>query len=235
MSKKDHHEPIESRDRRIPIRFFSRKPVQEHGEHASNSEAAPLEPLPTDEKARADSDAQFMEELDRAIDESCEELAKHEPSNAAPAADRAGDLERENVAIQERLLRLAAEFDNYRKRVERDRSAERDRARGKIVEALLPIIDDFQRALQTAKTDNASASLVAGLDLIARQLEELLTSFNVRPIETVGRSFDPSLHEAIAASAQEDLPENTIVEEYQRGYLIGDQLLRPARVKVVTH
>lgn len=232
MKEKDDPRSKESVAKRIPIRFFSRK--HEDPEENASPSVRPLESLSDAEYLEAQHDQDGFKELDRTIDESSARTLEADESQTGPTPGRDPDPGAETAALQDRILRVAAEFDNFRKRTERERAAELERARGQIVEGLLPIIDNFQRALQTARMEDASSNLVSGLELIARQLDELLNGFKVRPLESVGQAFDPSLHEAVATSPRLDLPENTIVEEYQRGYLIGDRLLRPARVKVVT-
>ncbi len=234
MGKKDDRRSGGGGSTRIPIRFFSRKNAEETEEGSEGPRTTSLNPLRVEGDPPPPAETESAEELERAIEESCRQLERRPRGEDLPVEVRAEALERENEALQDRVLRVAAEFDNYRKRMERDRKMELDRARGKLVGAILPIVDNFQRALETAHNDRAPSRLTTGLELIGRQLDDLLSSFDVRPIQTVGHLFDPSIHEAIAASSQEELPENTIIEEYQRGYMVGDELLRPARVKVVT-
>ena len=153
------------------------------------------------------------------------------PATDTGAAEAAlEELRRERDALQDRLLRTAADFDNYRKRVDRDR---RDVAEFAVVDAvqdLLPILDNLERALG-AKGADADA-LRTGVELIHRQMLELLRKRNVTPIEAVGADFDPNVHEAVAHEPSETHRDGEVMEELQRGYRLNDRLVRPSMVKV---
>ncbi len=153
-----------------------------------------------------------------------------EQDTPAPADDLA-EARRERDAYYDRLLRKTAEFDNYRKRVERERRESAQYAAGDLLEALLPIIDDFERALQ-AESPPGPAAYRQGLELIYKQLLDLLARRGVKPIETVGQVFDPHVHQAITYESSPGHAEGEIIEEVRRGYKHGDRLLRPAMVKV---
>jgi molecular chaperone GrpE len=153
-----------------------------------------------------------------------------EDEGSAANVDALGELRREKDALQDRLLRLAAEFDNYRKRVDRDRKDQAEAAVARAVEDLLPIIDDLERALEAPAGD--SKSYRQGVELIYRQMTELLRRRGVTPIEAVGTDFDPQVHQAVAHEVSPGHREGEVVEELRRGYKLGDRLLRPAMVKV---
>jgi len=143
-----------------------------------------------------------------------------------------GDLEelrRERDTLQDRLLRTAAEFDNYRKRVERDRREVSDLAVADAVQDLLPIIDNLERALQAAADNDP---LRKGVDLIHRQMMDVLRKRGVKHFEVVGTEFDPNIHQAVAHEDSETHREGEVMEELQRGYRLGDRLLRASMVKV---
>ena len=143
------------------------------------------------------------------------------------------ELRREKDALQDRLLRTAAEFDNYRKRVDRDRRDQADAMTAEALADLLPILDDLERALQAPAT-GAADSLRKGVELIHRQMLELLRKRGVKPIQTVGADFDPRFHESVMSEPSPDHREGEVIEELRRGYTLGDRLLRPAMVKVAT-
>ncbi len=127
---------------------------------------------------------------------------------------------------------MTAEFDNYRKRIDRERREATERAAEGVLGDLLPILDDLERAL-AADTGEASAeSYRRGVELIHKQILDLLTRRGVKPIETVGQTFNPNLHQAVASESVPGVPDGEIVEELRRGYLLGDRLLRAAMVKV---
>jgi molecular chaperone GrpE len=140
-------------------------------------------------------------------------------------------LRREKDALQDRLLRTAAEFDNYRKRVERDRREQADAMAADALADLLPILDDLERALQAPSGGDAD-SFRKGVELIHRQMLELLRKRGVKSIEAVGADFDPRFHESVVSEATSDHREGEVLQELRRGYMLGDRLLRPAMVKV---
>lgn len=152
---------------------------------------------------------------------------------ALDAADEAGSeaLRRERDEFRDLLLRKSAEFDNYRKRTERDRQALSDAITAGVLEDLLPLVDDLERALQADAGDNAEAYR-QGVELIQRQLAELLRKRGVKPIESLGADFDPYYHQAVSYEPAEGRREGEIIEEFRRGYMLGDRLLRASMVKV---
>jgi molecular chaperone GrpE len=153
------------------------------------------------------------------------------PKNVALQEDPEQIL-KERDDYRDRLLRSIAEFDNYRKRIERERRDATERAAEGVLGDVLPILDDLERAL-AADTDETSAeSYRRGVELIHKQILDLLTRRGVKPIETVGQTFDPNLHQAVATESVPGVPDGEIVEELRRGYLLGDRLLRAAMVKV---
>jgi molecular chaperone GrpE len=149
----------------------------------------------------------------------------------APAlADEIVELRKERDGLQDRLLRQAAEFDNYRKRVERERKDSAQFAAVDFVQDLLPVIDDFERALQIDAP--GSESYRQGLEIIHRALMDMLRKRGVTPIEAVGTAFDPQIHQAVAYDEAPDRRDGEVLEQFTRGYRLGDKLIRPAMVKV---
>ena len=144
----------------------------------------------------------------------------------------AAELQKERDEYYDRLLRKTAEFDNYRKRVERERSGLAEAAAAGIVEELLPLLDDLERALKADTGTEATEGYRKGVELIHRQLLDILRKRGVRPIEALGADFDPYYHQAVAHEAAEGRREGEIIEEFRRGYMLGDRLLRPSMVKV---
>ena len=140
-------------------------------------------------------------------------------------------LQGEKDALQDRLLRMAAEFDNYRKRIERERREQAEAAAEGVLLELLPIVDDLERALQAPAAGDALAYR-AGVELIHRQMMDVLRRRGVTPIDTTGADFDPRLHQAVSQEPSDTHRGGQIIEEFRRGYLLGDRLLRPAMVKV---
>jgi molecular chaperone GrpE len=140
-------------------------------------------------------------------------------------------LRRDRDDHYDRLLRKTAEFENYRRRMEKERREMAQFAASDLLEALLPIIDDFERALQADAAADPDAYR-KGVELIYRQLQDLLARRGVTAIEAAGRDFDPRFHQAITHEESPGRREGEVIEEVRRGYMHGDRLLRPAMVKV---
>lgn len=159
--------------------------------------------------------------------------ASDEAAAAGSPADgpSADDLRRERDALQDRLLRTAAEFDNYRKRMERDRRELAEYAAFDVLTDMLPIVDNLERALQS-QTSSADDPFRKGVELIYKQMLDLLKKRGVRTIEAAGQMFDPNFHNAVIHEASSEHREGEVMQELQRGYMLGDRLLRPAMVKV---
>lgn len=141
-------------------------------------------------------------------------------------------LQRERDELYDRLLRTTAEFDNYRRRTEREKRDWSDAAVGDVIRDLLPAIDDLERALAASADDRAVTQFRSGVELIRKHVLDVLKRRGVEPIDVVGEMFDPSWHEAIAHEPANGRPDGQITEEVRRGYRIGQKLLRPAMVKV---
>jgi len=142
------------------------------------------------------------------------------------------ELQRQRDDYYDRLLRQTAEFDNYRKRIERERQQVTESAAADLIEELLPLIDDFERALAAEPGEDGAGPYRRGVELIHRQLLELLKKRGVRALDTVGTEFDPYYHQAVATEPAAGRRDGEITEELRRGYMLGDRLLRPAMVKV---
>lgn len=160
--------------------------------------------------------------------------AEGEAGTAAPSeseSEAATALQRERDDLYDRLLRKSAEFDNYRKRVDKERREQAEWAAADVLTDVIAVLDDFDRAL-SAEAPAEARSYLAGFELIHRQLGELLRKRGVTPIETVGTDFDPHLHQAVAYEESPGAREGEVIDELRKGYKLGDRLLRPAMVRV---
>jgi len=153
-----------------------------------------------------------------------------DPPEAA-AAEELAALKRDRDEIYDRLLRKTAEFDNYRRRVERERREHADQAVLDLLEQLLLVVDDFDLALKVEAGPEAAAYR-KGVELIHAKLYDLLRKQGVRPIEALGADFDPNVHQAVTHEVSPEHREGEVIGELRRGYMLGDRLLRPAMVKV---
>jgi molecular chaperone GrpE len=156
------------------------------------------------------------------------------PSEGAAQTVEAAAAERELLLaeksdLQDRLLRRQAEFDNYRRRAERERTEVVEYANTETVRSLLPILDDFERAL---KVESADKEYARGMELIYQRLSDSLKKLGIEPFTSAGQPFDPHLHHAVDMVETDEHADHTILEEYQRGYNFKGRLLRPAMVKV---
>jgi molecular chaperone GrpE len=149
--------------------------------------------------------------------------------------DQIEALMREKSTLYDQMLRRQAEIENSRKRLERDKTDYYQRTRAEVVLELLPVLDNFDRALASLEISEGDAeALRHGVELIHKQLKGALTKLGLQPVEALGRAFDPNVHEAVTVEPTDEHEENTVIEEVERGYKLGDRLLRPAKVKVAT-
>jgi molecular chaperone GrpE len=170
------------------------------------------------EDNRPDLDVQDPDQLD----------SQQPASGDTPLAD----LLKERDDLKDQLLRRSAEFDNFRKRIDRERQALAEAAAADLIEELLPLVDNLERALKVEAGSEGAETYRRGVDLIHQQLLELLRKRGVRPIEVNGAQFDPHYHQAVSHEPAPGRRDGEIIEEFQRGYMLGDRLLRPSMVKV---
>jgi molecular chaperone GrpE len=162
--------------------------------------------------------------------------------DAGPAADPAPDsalaehvqkLTGEKQDLTNTLVRLQADFDNYRKRTDKERDQARHRGIEHLIEQLLPVLDGFDRAL-AAHDDPAYVDYRKGFELIRKQLWDLLAKQGVHRIESIGKEFDPNVHHAVEHVPTSDYPDGAVIEEFQPGYMFHNRVLRPAMVRVAS-
>ena len=183
------------------------------------------------EDKRTGRDIDFTE-----ASETAGRIAEAEADSSSPAggatAARSEELQRERDEFKDLLLRKTAEFDNYRRRTERERQSQAESAAADLLGELLPLVDDLERALQADAGTEGTAVYRRGVELIHRQMMEILRKRGVRPIEALGADFDPHHHQAVTHEASSGHREGEVIEEYRRGYMLGERLLRPSMVKV---
>lgn len=138
----------------------------------------------------------------------------------------------EVTGLNDKYLRLAAEFDNYKRLAQRDQRDQIRFGNEHLLKELLPVVDNLERAIKSSREGAGSDVLIQGVDLTLKQLTGALTKFYVVPVETIGRPFDPATHQSVTSVASDTLPEQHVVDEFQRGYLLHDRILRAAMVSV---
>jgi len=226
----------DKRSHRIPIRFT------DADDESSSASSNP------DEMDRFDpEDEDLSAEVDQlAADDALGEADPEDEGGGGP--DRAeliatrAELKRvaaENAELKDQLRRRQADFENYRKRVERERSETYNRVVADVAAKLLPVLDNLKRALEAESSVESSESdefrhFLSGVDLIYKQLNGVLDALGVKPIAAVGEPFDPHIHEAVVTEATDDYEPDTVMQEIVAGYRLGDKLIRPALVKVAT-
>jgi molecular chaperone GrpE len=165
------------------------------------------------------------------VDVPPDESDSTEVETSEAAAGDSTALRRERDDFQDRWLRKTAEFDNYRKRIERERREQSDQAVVSLLQDLLAVVDDFDLAL-TVEAGPEAEGYRKGVELIHAKLYDFLKKRGVTPIETIGADFDPNVHQAVMHEVSPDHREGEVIGELRKGYMLGDRLLRPAMVRV---
>ena len=230
---------------RIPIKFSD---AENESESPDYEPAARMDTLDPDanpeiesEGLSSESEDQLATETDPGLDDLEPEDVAGGPATAELIATRSElkRVEAENAELRNSLARRQADFENYRKRVDRERSETYNRVVADIAAKLLPVSDNLKRALETEASVEASESdefrhFLSGVDLVWKQLNGVLEAFGIKPIDAVGQPFDPHLHEAVVTEATDEYEADTVIQEIRSGYKIGDKLIRPSLVKVST-
>lgn len=234
---------------RIPIKFSDSEEESEISNRSNPDDFA--------ETAEEPGDPLDEEGSDLSAEEDEEDPFMRDPAFMPPEQRGSGDLggplvaelvatraelkrvEGEVADLKDRLARRQADFENYRKRVERERSETYERVVAEIAAKLLPVLDNLKRALDTEASMEAGESdefrhFLSGVDLIFKQLSGVIEALGVKPVLSVGERFDPHIHEAVVSEPTDEHEPDTVMEEIIRGYRMGDKLIRPALVKVAT-
>ena len=157
-------------------------------------------------------------------------LSKEEQSSATQ--DALAAKTEECKALNDKYLRLAAEFENYKRLAQRDQRDQIKFGNEQLLHELLPVIDNMERAVKAASDNGGSSALVQGMDLTLKQLSGTLAKFGVQAVESVGQAFDPSAHQAVSHVPSDSVPPNHVVDEFQKGYRLHERILRAAMVSV---
>lgn len=183
------------------------------------------------EKEVTDNDADTAKE----VKEECSEAEKECSKNAECDDSKAPKKDKKDEQITDltdKLTRQMAEFDNYRKRTEKEKSAMYEIGAKDVIEKILPIVDNFERGFATVAEEEKENPFVQGMDKVYKQLMTMLEGLGVKPIEALGKEFNPDLHHAVMHVEDEEAGENVIVEEFQKGYMYRDSVVRYSMVKV---
>jgi molecular chaperone GrpE len=196
--------------------------------------------LPADQESS--EDIEILEVV--GLDEDGVPIATADPDDVEVVFDESGSAKEspapavktsppvEETELRERLMRLQADFENFKKRIERERIDHLRYATFGLVGRILPVLDNFERAMAAARSSASGDALAEGVALIHRQLVAELTVEGLRGMDSVGQAFDPELHEAVATDPDSDCPPHTVTHVFQKGYFLHDRVLRPAMVRV---
>ena len=208
---------------------------ENEADNVINSMAEEAEETAETAETGAEEAEQAPEETAEPAEEAGAETAAAEKEESAETGKKAAKKDPKDQKIEEledRLKRNLAEFDNFRKRTEKEKSAMFDMGAKSILEKLLPVIDNFERAFSTVPEDPEAAQYAKGMEMIYRQLLKNLEDAGATPIDCKGKPFDPNYHNAVMHVEDESLGENVIAEEFQKGYMYKDSVLRYSMVKV---
>ena len=181
--------------------------------------------------SKKDRDVEFNLDADAVEDSSA---SANSSGTAGTIDEQVKQLQAEKQDLQSTLVRRQADFENYRKRVEREKETERHRGIEGLIESLLPVLDGFDRAL-TEHGDAAYEEHRKGFELINRQFHDILAKRGLEKIDAVGKEFDPNLHHAVDRVETKDQADGTVIEVFQQGYTFHGRVLRPAMVRVAVH
>lgn len=183
------------------------------------------------EKEVTEDDADTAKEVKEECSEAEKECSKNTECDDSKAPKK--DKKDEQIAdLTDKLTRQMAEFDNYRKRTEKEKSAMYEIGAKDVIEKILPIVDNFERGFATVAEEEKENPFVQGMDKVYKQLMTMLEGLGVKPIEALGQEFNPDLHHAVMHVEDEEAGENVIVEEFQKGYMYRDSVVRYSMVKV---
>lgn len=185
--------------------------------------------VPTNENNTMEEEAAIEQQTDASVSQENEEIMANEPVVVPSELELAQKLADENY---QRFLRVQADFDNFRRRSRQEKEEFAKYASSKLIEQLLPVVDNFERALATMKETTDTESLLKGIDMIFRLLSQVLEQEGLTPIEAVGQPFNPEFHQAIMTVESAEHEEGTVLEEIQKGYNLKEKILRPTVVKV---
>ena len=166
---------------------------------------------------------------DKGVEEAVEETSEETEEDLETKLEGAEEAARE---AHDRLLRVSAEFDNYKKRTRREIDDFRKYANETLIKELLTVVDNLERAVESSADGCENNQLLEGIDLTLKEILKIFEKYSVKPIEALEKEFDPAVHQAVLQEASEDHVENTVIREFQKGYTIHDRLLRPAMVVV---
>lgn len=239
---------MDEKDKTIEVMKAAMEKEKKMQEEMEASKEKPIETENTEETDTAKGQTEFdeivvednvedkVEDTDLDTDDKSEEDAKQKKASKFFKNSKSKELAEKDQKIEElsdRVMRTMAEFDNFRKRSEKEKSQMFDLGVKSVIEKLLPIIDNFERGLNAISEEEKEGAFAKGIEMIYKQLMTTLDEIGVKPIEAVGKEFDPNLHNAVMHGEDETLGANIVSDEFQKGYIYHDIVVRHSMVKVV--
>ncbi|GEN46491.1 nucleotide exchange factor GrpE [Alkalibacillus haloalkaliphilus] len=172
------------------------------------------------------------QESDSVSDETVEQQADEVEGNEAEQLSEIEEVKQEKEALQDKLARLQADFDNFRRRTKKEKEADLKYKSQDIANDLIPVLDNFERALQVEVNDESTNSFAEGLEMVYNQFRQALEQHGIEEVEAEGVQFDPQKHQAVMQVSEEGYESNQVIEVLQKGYQLKDRVIRPAMVKV---
>ncbi|MBO5573046.1 MAG: nucleotide exchange factor GrpE [Clostridium sp.] len=208
--------------------------AKENTEETAASDTAEKEASPeeTAEEKAAEETAGEKAAEEAAAEEAAEEEAEKETAKELFHHEKKDPKDEKIAELTDRMQRTMAEFDNFRKRTEKEKAAMYEIGAKDIIEKMLPVLDNFERGLTTVPEEEKESPIVQGMDKIYKQFVKTLEDIGVKPMDAAGKPFDPNFHNAVMHVEDESLGENIVAEELQKGYTYRDSVVRPAMVKV---
>ncbi len=181
--------------------------------------------------AETDNDTLKKQLKDNITDSGIEELIITK-QKLEEKEDTIEELNKKIKEYEELLKRKMADFENYKRRVKTELDEKEKRANQKLIEDVLPIVDNFEKAIEAAENNSDFDALFDGIKLIEKQFKQVLSKYDVHPLETIGKEFDPNLHDALMIDESGEYDHDTVIKEWQKGYLMGEKVIRHAQVVV---
>lgn len=226
MSEKDIKE---EKDTAQEIKIEAEDNNKEEAGQEENKETDPVEDAPTEEEAE-DSNEGSSEEDSEGVDEDAEGKKK----KLFKKKDKKDKKDEQIEALTDQVKRQMAEFDNFRKRTEKEKSSMYEMGARSVIEKILPVIDNFERGLDTVPTDEADSPFTEGMRMIYKQMMTELENIGVKPIEALGTEFNPDFHNAVMQVESEEYESGYVAQELQKGYMYRDSVVRHSMVAVVS-
>ncbi len=230
MSNTDNKKPVSEQDKEVLENIMEE--LEAEAKEKAENEAAEVDKAVAEETTAEEAKAE--EDAEKASDDSAEgkEDKEHKKKNPFAKKDKKDPLKEKVDELNDKVLRQMAEFDNFRKRTEKEKAQMFEQGQSNVLEKLLPVIDNFERGLAAVPEEEKDGAFADGMNKIYKQLVKQLEDLGVTPIEAVGKEFDPNLHNAVMQVESQEYESGVVAQELQKGYMFHDTVLRHSMVGV---